>query len=52
MRKNKHLQTEKRSVSAYFIRLLCNIYKIKRLSSTCIYSKNVCIIKSSQERER
>ena len=52
MRKNKHLQTGKRSVSAYFIRHLCNVHKIKRLSSTCIYGKNMCIIKSSQERER
>lgn len=32
IRKNKHLQKKKMSVSAYFISDLCNVHKIKRLS--------------------
>lgn len=40
IRKNKHLQKKKMSVSAYFVSDLCNVHKIKRLSFTCIYHKS------------
>lgn len=44
IRKNKHLQKKKMSVTAYFIIGLCILHKIKRLSSTCTYHKSERII--------
>ena len=40
------------SVSAYFISVLCNMHKIKRLSFTCIYHKSERIIKSNKKTGR
>ena len=52
IRKNKHLQKKKMSVSAYFISDLCNVHKIKRLSFTCIYHKSDRIIKKKKKTGR